>query len=193
VSDTRTAILKVATTLFANKGYDGVSMRNIADDLKISAPALYNHFKDKQSLYMTAIAETFENKSEQYILVLDAEGEPLTRLKNVIELYSKLLHSEPDFHRLIQRELLDGDEKRLEYLAKEVFAPAFNCMKHLLLEIKPECDPGTLVIFITGMIHKHFDLKPLLKYLPDSKQEHNSATYITDQVMAVLLAYLERK
>ncbi|MFT5452978.1 MAG: AcrR family transcriptional regulator, partial [Enterobacterales bacterium] len=53
MSDTRTAILKVATTLFANKGYDGVSMRNIADDVKISAPALYNHFKDKQSLYMT--------------------------------------------------------------------------------------------------------------------------------------------
>ena len=163
MADTRTTILRVATKLFADKGFEGVSMRNIADEVHLSAPALYNHFKDKQSLYITAIAETFENKSEQYTEALEAEGAPLERLHNIVELYTQLLHEDPDFHRLIQRELLDGDEKRLQYLANEVFTPAFKCMKHLLIEIQPECDAGMLMIFITGMIHKHFELKPLFK------------------------------
>ena len=74
MADTRTTILKVSTQLFAAKGYEGVSMRNIADEVKISAPALYNHFKDKRSLYLTAISETFEKKSEQYISVIEGQG-----------------------------------------------------------------------------------------------------------------------
>ena len=165
-------------------------MRNIADEVKISAPALYNHFSDKQSLYISAISETFKNKSEQYLNVLETDKSAIERLKDVIELYTKLLHADPDFHRLIQRELLDGDEQRLKFLATEVFAPAFNCMSKVLLELNPKCDAGILVIFIIGMVHKQFDLKPLIEFFPDSKPEHQDPTYITNQVMAILSAYL---
>jgi len=193
VADTRTTILKVATRLFSEKGYEGVSMRNIADEVKISAAALYNHFNDKQSLYITAISETFENKSKQLTGVVDGPGRPIERLQHFVQLHCELLHDDPEFHRLIQRELLDGDEQRLEYLAQEVFVAAFIEIKALLTEIKPDCDAEILLVFIFGMIHKHLELTPLIRYFPESKQEHNNPDYITNQVMAVLSAYLGEK
>ena len=203
MTDTRTTVLKVATKLFSKKGYDGVSMRNIANEVKISAPALYNHFSDKQSLYLTAIAETFENKSSQILQIVKGSGKPIKRLENMIHLHCTLMHDDPDFRRLMQRELVDGDEKRLAYMAQEVFAPAITGIKELLKELKPDCDANSLIVTIIGMMHKHFELEPLMRFFEDAESDQADSfqnkssqinpDYITNQVMDVLLPFLGEK
>ena len=191
--DTRTTILMVATKLFSERGYEGVSMRNIADEVNISAAALYNHFSDKQSLYLTAISESFVDKSAPLIQLMQGSGTAIERLEKFILLHCQLMYEDPEFHRLIQRELLDGDEQRLAFLAEHVFAPAFNCIKSLLTELKPDADTHTLVVIIIGMLHKHFELSPLMKFFPGSKPEHQTPLYITNQVMSVLTTFLRDK
>ncbi len=189
-TNTRTAILKAATLEFSERGYEGVSMRHIADAVNISAPALYNHFKDKQSLYLAAITESFGNKSERLLRVFSEPGEPIVRLEKFVFCLSEMLHSDPEFRRLMQRELLDGDERRLSYLAREVFGLSFQHMMDLLIELKPDCDAHNLAVIIVGMIHKPFELKPLVRFFPGSHSEHANPAYITKQVMAILSAYL---
>ncbi len=44
-------ILDVAEDLFARHGYNGTSLRQIADQAGIKQPGLYNHFAGKQALY----------------------------------------------------------------------------------------------------------------------------------------------
>ena len=190
VSDTRTAVLKAAILLFSEQGYAGVSMRNIADAVNISAPALYNHFKDKQSLYVAAITETFENKSELLLQALTGQGHPIVRLEHFVTRLSEVLHDDPDYSRLMQRELLDGDEKRLRYLAQEVFGSSFQRMMDLLIELKPDCDAHSLAVIIIGMVQKPYELNPLDRFFSGSQQQHKDPAYISRQVMAVLSAYL---
>jgi len=190
VSNTRSAVLEAAVLLFSEQGYDGVSMRNIADAVKISAPALYNHFKDKQSLYFAAIADSFENKAGLLLQALTEQGKPIVRLEYFVTRLSEILHDDPDFRRLMQREILDGDEKRLRYLAEEVFGSSFQHLMDLLTELKPGCDAHNLAVIIIGMIQKPFELNPLDRFFPGSQREHDSPAYITKQVMAVLAAYL---
>jgi AcrR family transcriptional regulator len=43
--------MDVAEDLFATRGYDGTSLRQIADGAGIKEPGLYNHFAGKQALY----------------------------------------------------------------------------------------------------------------------------------------------
>ena len=45
---TRDKILDEALTLFAENGYDGTSVEEIAEKVGIKAPSLYNHFKGKR-------------------------------------------------------------------------------------------------------------------------------------------------
>ena len=47
---TRDVIMLESAILFANYGYDAVSMRDIADVIGIKAPSLYNHFESKEAL-----------------------------------------------------------------------------------------------------------------------------------------------
>lgn len=165
-------------------------MRNIAQAVNITTPALYNHFKNKQSLYIAVISDSFENKSELLQQALTGEEKPSLRLHRFITRLSQILHDDPDFRRLMQREILDGDEKRLRYLAQEVFASPFQLVMDLMVELKPDCDAHSLAVIIFGMVQKPYELNPLDRFFPGSQQQHNDPVYISSQVMAILSAYL---
>lgn len=57
-------ILKAASLLFSEFGFEGVSMRDIAKNLGISKAALYFHFKSKKELYLKTLKKTFEELTE---------------------------------------------------------------------------------------------------------------------------------
>jgi AcrR family transcriptional regulator len=46
----RAAVVETACTLFADRGYRGTSMKDIAEALGVSAPGLYNHVSSKQDI-----------------------------------------------------------------------------------------------------------------------------------------------
>lgn len=56
-------ILKIAKRLFINKGYYGLAMREISDELGVSKAALYYHFKDKEQLFL-AILKAYLDEME---------------------------------------------------------------------------------------------------------------------------------
>ena len=51
-ASTRERILEVALDLFTDQGFDGTSMREIAERLHISKPAIYYHFASKEEILM---------------------------------------------------------------------------------------------------------------------------------------------
>jgi AcrR family transcriptional regulator len=50
--DTRQRILDVALDLFTEQGYDGTSLREIAEQLGVTKAALYYHFESKEDILM---------------------------------------------------------------------------------------------------------------------------------------------
>lgn len=64
--DLRTQILLAAEELFIEKGYYGLSMREIAEAVGVSKAALYYHFKDKEELFL-AILSVFLGEIEVLI------------------------------------------------------------------------------------------------------------------------------
>lgn len=55
--NTKQKIIETALTLFSERGYDAVSVGEIAEAVGIKAPSLYNHFPSKQAIF-DAIVET---------------------------------------------------------------------------------------------------------------------------------------
>lgn len=54
---TREKIIKASLDLFSHKGYDPVSVRDIAREVGIKESSLYNHFKSKHDIFMTILKE----------------------------------------------------------------------------------------------------------------------------------------
>ena len=57
---TATRIMDVAEELFATHGYEGTSLRQIAQGAGLQEPGLYNHFSSKQGLYEAVMATASE-------------------------------------------------------------------------------------------------------------------------------------
>ncbi|MDR3207525.1 MAG: TetR/AcrR family transcriptional regulator [Oscillospiraceae bacterium] len=72
VCKTRDAILLCATLLFAQKGYDGVSVGELARHIGIKPASLYNHFQSKEDLWKAVVLHT-EQMYNLYFDLLNAE------------------------------------------------------------------------------------------------------------------------
>ena len=109
-ADTRDKLLDIALTLFAERGFDGVSIAGIAAELGLSKQALLHHFATKEQLYAELLAR-ISNDFERRVAELDdgnGDDESIGRL--FVELAADSLE-----HRrqttLLMRELLDNRER----------------------------------------------------------------------------------
>ncbi len=61
---TKELILQTALRLFSQKGFEGVSVRDMAGELELTAPALYVHFKNKQEILEAILMRMEERDAE---------------------------------------------------------------------------------------------------------------------------------
>lgn len=83
-SDTRDRLLDAAIELFGSRGFDSTSMRDIANEVGIKAPAVYNHYSSKEELLGEAVTQAL-SAFNQTIASADSDGSsPWDRLKSVM-------------------------------------------------------------------------------------------------------------
>src|SRR5215468_11122474 len=58
-SDTRARIQQVAVELFTEHGYEGTSLREIAERLDVTKAALYYHFKSKEDIVASLVEDYY--------------------------------------------------------------------------------------------------------------------------------------
>lgn len=66
--DTKKKILEVSLALFAQKGFDGVSVREIAKEVGVRESALYKHYKNKEDILDKIIEEMISSIRNGYEL-----------------------------------------------------------------------------------------------------------------------------
>lgn len=77
--ETRQRILDVAARLFAQQGYDGTSVRDIAAALDIANPSLYYHFDSKAELFLELLSEPLERVEAAASEAAQLSGDARTR------------------------------------------------------------------------------------------------------------------
>lgn len=89
---TKQKILFEASMLFAENDYPSVSMKDIARKVKISAPALYNHYASKEAIF-DAILENIEKVYNAYFLRLDGRIKQAENFSQVLDcLFEEVLN-----------------------------------------------------------------------------------------------------
>src|SRR5215470_4111205 len=85
-SETRDKILDAARELFVTEGYEGVSMRRVADKIEYSPTAIYVHFADKQELFRELCHQDYARLAEVFQSSVTTT-DPIERLRQIGGIY----------------------------------------------------------------------------------------------------------
>ena len=85
---TSETVLDAALTLFAQRGYHGTALSEIAEALGIRTPSLYNHMSSKQQLLETILARTLDAVLADFEDAVAGVDDPAERLRRATRVYA---------------------------------------------------------------------------------------------------------
>jgi AcrR family transcriptional regulator len=97
----RGEILAAATRIFNSDGYDGATIRRIADEVGLSSTALYMHFRDKDEILVEICQGAMEQLLTLGAQIAAQDKPPLERARNMIEAYIQFGLDNPSTYRLV--------------------------------------------------------------------------------------------
>lgn len=100
----RDLILKVAAQLFAENGFDSVSINEIGIAAGITGPAIYRYFASKEALLVSVYQRLYERFSDGIGVILSEEAEPWESLERLIDLQVTQAMEEPEKIRIVDSE-----------------------------------------------------------------------------------------
>jgi AcrR family transcriptional regulator len=161
-------ILDAAEALFAERGYAGTSLRDVAERVGLRIPSLYNHFASKDALYAAVLARGFGPVLE---LLGEFAGQSAAERDDraLITRVMAVLRRHPHLPRLIQHETLAGGE-RLTPMLREWIAPVFGRAGEVAESTpgasrwRPE-DRPLLVIAVYNVLVGYFTFAPLYRQI----------------------------
>ncbi len=113
----RNQLVQVGRAVFAEKGYEGASVEEIAERAKISKPIIYEHFGGKEGLYAVVVDREMEYVISQIADAIGA-GTPRDRIEGAALAFMRYVQERPDGFAVLKRD-----------------SPASNGLANLLAEV----------------------------------------------------------
>lgn len=97
----RAEILEAAERIFVAEGYEGATIRKIADEVGVSSTALYMHFQDKACILHEICEGTFRNLLATNAEVAGKPLDPVSRTKMMLQAYMRWGFEHPNAYQLV--------------------------------------------------------------------------------------------
>lgn len=192
-----TRILEVAERLFAARGYDAVSIQDIADAAGVSKANVFHHFGSKEKLYFSVLNTACGNAARR-LDDLERHDQPIgTRLARFAAEHLADLHKHQAVMRLILRELLNDGSRQGPVLAQQVFGDKFARLVSILRdsqargELRADLDPSLIAALLIGANVFFFQAHEVLRHFPDVSYAGNDDCF-TDQLADLLLRGIQQ-
>ena len=97
----RAEILAAAERIFVAEGYDGATIRRIADEVGVSSTALYMHFKDKAEILLEITSDAIAHMLETNTQIAQLPGDPVIRVRGILDAYMDFAIENANAYQLI--------------------------------------------------------------------------------------------
>lgn len=133
--DSRQALLREAKRVFAAKGFEGATVKDLATAAGVNISLVSYHFGGKEGLYRTCL-ESFGGErveaTERILRAASSHEDFRVRLKLFAEDFTEIFFKEPDTCKMINRGLDNLDAVTAEVF-QSVFMRVFNALHSFLL------------------------------------------------------------
>ena len=110
VASSRDKILEVAEALFAQRGFAGVGLREVAEAAGLGKSSLFHHFASKVQLYLAVLERVLGRIATRLEPALRADLPPVAQLDGWVDALIDALAEHPASARLLLRALFEDDD-----------------------------------------------------------------------------------
>ncbi len=161
----RRLILDAAGVLLAEKGYELVTVRGIADRISYSQGVIFYHFRNKSEILEALCREAFTELLDRFRLILDSPGEPSAKLQAAARAFIAFSRAHPHHFRIVFHPPAQlDDQSSVEYLGR-LGSEAFELFGVIFRAAHPGCESRPMaevawwgsVIGVTSFLVLHRD------------------------------------
>jgi len=173
---TRSSIIAAARTLFAERGLEGTSVREVAEAANVNNAMIYYHFTDKVEMYRAVLADSFAEFDRIWEHEIFSTGASArVKIQKYVEELIRFQHDNEEIRRILSMEFASCG-KNLKWLAENFFNHSYERLAAILKEgmKKGELRKVDLSIAITtlvGMVIHTFITRPVAEYVTGKKQD----------------------
>ncbi len=104
-TDTREILLQTASRLFAEKGFEAVSIRELSKEANVNIAMIAYHFGSKEGLFKAIVGEKIPKMTAQLKNIQKSEGTAWDKISAIIDIYIERMFNNGVFNKLVFREL----------------------------------------------------------------------------------------
>ena len=105
VEDVRDRIVASALRCFAEKGYAGTSLREIAEAARTTKPMIYYYFKSKEGLYISTLGDRLQQLADSIDRATNPGDDPVEKVRTFCEAYLRYFESQEPHSAFVVREV----------------------------------------------------------------------------------------
>lgn len=162
--ETRSKILDTADDLFADRGFDAVSARDVAEAAGVAKAAVFYHFGGMDELYEAVLARYFEAHRKALFGVLEQPGTVDERVHRLIDAYLDFMAENTRYARMVQRQVAGGGG-HLEPVRANM-AVMLHGIEAALGDVTPKAGPlaaRQFFVTLSGAVINTFTYAPVLE------------------------------
>lgn len=153
-SQRREQLLDVSRRLFAEKGFEGTSVEEIAARAQVSKPVVYEHFGGKEGMYAVVVDREIQALTQALIGALERRGHPQVLVERTALALLDYIESSTDGFRILVR---DSPVAQATGTFSSLIGDVAMQVEHLLADqfTKRGLDPRTAPIYaqmLVGMV-----------------------------------------
>jgi TetR/AcrR family transcriptional regulator len=174
-------VLREATRLFAERGYDGMSMGDLAASVGLRKASLFHHFPTKDALYERVLTDLVERLQKVIVGTLSAERPILERLDLVSDALTSALGDEPHAARLLVGQAVHG-VPLAEAIVGQVIERVLGAARAFVEKGQREgvfdrdLDPSHVVLSLVGSYFLPFSMEGIVERFMGTKPGHPGFT-----------------
>ena len=176
--DAKEKLLPAAAQLFAERGFAGVSIREVAAAAGVNSALISYHFGGKEGLYEAVVTAQFERVISRFEKIVAAEGTPQEKVKAYADLIRRN-HTEdqPLMARLVQGEL-SSPTACMENVIKKNISRMARLLTGVIKEgmdsgdCRDDIQPIFAALSLAGMMNFYFIMRGITKaFLPENENQ----------------------
>jgi AcrR family transcriptional regulator len=167
---TKTDILAAARCVFARNGFDGTSVREVAEEARVNKAMIYYHFSDKLELYREVLADSFKEFDRIWEhRIFNSPASTKEKIEKYIVEFIRFQQKNDEIRRIMSMEFASSGGN-YKWLADNVFHTGYMRLAKIMREgIKSgelkKMNPTLAISALTGMMIHGFIVKPLAVHM----------------------------